>query len=115
MGSKAHPVPCDSGANICFFCRRAYGGCCWSEFDVKRGRPRFQPVPGWTAERVKLFQNGSAAGETRYIDTWHITACPLFVPDRPGRGGGKGKQGESDAAAVRRLVRTQGRYTRVKK
>lgn len=92
MSRKKSPVPGDSEANICVFCRRACGGCSWSEFDPMTGRPRFQPVPGWTAAAVRLFQNGSAAGETRYIDTWHITACPLFVPGRIGRPGKSGAE-----------------------
>jgi len=85
MRQGKYPIPSDSGANICFFCRRACGGCSWSAFDPAAGRPRFQPVPGWTAEPVKL--SGPEAGRTRYADTWHITACPLFALDRPGKPG----------------------------
>lgn len=54
------------GPNICFKCQRACGGCSWSA--------DFEPVPGWTAEPALL--NGG-------IETYHITACPLFLPDKP--------------------------------
>lgn len=55
------------GANICFDCARACGGCSWSR--------RFKPVPGWTAQRATL--PGGMSG-TR-IDTYQITACPQYV------------------------------------
>ena len=63
--------------NICFDCKRACGGCSWSENDPVTGKIRFEPVPGWTAERVPINLSWG-------IDfTYHITACPLFEPDEP--------------------------------
>lgn len=55
------------GANICFDCARACGGCSWSR--------RFKPVPGWTAQRATL--PGGTPGTT--IDTYQVTACPKYV------------------------------------
>ena len=59
------------GANICFMCKKACGGCSWSK--------SFEPVPGWTAEACQLPM--ASRYFTRYIETYHITACPEFEPD----------------------------------
>lgn len=70
-------------ANICIDCQRACGGCSWSEINPETGKPRFQPVEGWTAEEVLLLVGSS--GRNKVISqTYKITACPLFVPDRKG-------------------------------
>jgi hypothetical protein len=63
--------------NICFDCQNACGGCSWSELDPETGKTRFEPVLGWTAEPVTL--NLGWCIER----TYHITACPQFVPDPP--------------------------------
>ena len=62
-------------ANICFDCKNAVPddeghGCPWSR--------KFEPVEGWTAEVVKLNLGNGKVGET-----YHITKCPQFDPDRP--------------------------------
>ena len=62
--------------NICFDCQRACGGCSWSAIG-DYGRPRFEPVPGWTAEPTSFNIEG------RVVNTYHITACPQFKPDPP--------------------------------
>ena len=68
-------------ANICFDCQRACGDCPWSELDPETGRPRYAPVPGWTAEKTMLLLGCS--NHKRVIKpTYHITDCPLFVSDR---------------------------------
>lgn len=66
--------------NICFFCRNACGGCSWSAVDDETKRPRFEPVPGWTAtpHRLKI---GNCRYGAVYVDTYHITDCPLFDLD----------------------------------
>ena len=73
-------------ANICFDCQKACGGCSWSEIDPDTGKPRFQPVEGWTAKPVVIqVENGRA------VEGYHVTACPEFVKDEPRktvRGGG---------------------------
>lgn len=69
-------------SNICFDCRRACGGCSWSAYDRETDRIRFEPVTGWTAEPAVIF-SGSVGGRRYEIVTWHITACPLFIPDPP--------------------------------
>lgn len=59
--------------NICFDCKNAVPdkeghGCPWSR--------KFEPVPGWTAEPVKV-------GAGKYVvDTYCITDCPMFDEDR---------------------------------
>ena len=67
--------------NICFDCQRACGDCSWSEVDPVTKRVRFQPVPGWTAERVKV--NVDHGHGSFGVETYHITACPKFIPDEP--------------------------------
>ena len=55
-------------------------GCSWSR--------KFEPVEGWTAERVIL-----GIGNGKVCENWHITACPLF--DRDGvcpRSSGKSRR-----------------------
>ena len=61
-----------SQANICFSCARACGGCSWTGIDAK-GKLRWEPVPGWTAKKVKM-----RLGNHKVTDTYHITACPLY-------------------------------------
>ena len=60
-------------ANICIYCKNAVPddkghGCPWSR--------NFDPVPGWTAEPTVL-----KAGNSKPIETYHITACPMFDRD----------------------------------
>lgn len=70
-------------ASICFDCRRACGGCSWSEIDPKTGHPRFQPPEGCVTENYVRSDRKSADGEFR---TTRIVSCPLFVPDELLRG-----------------------------
>lgn len=67
-------------ANICFNCQRACGDCPWSEIDPETDKPRFQPVPGWTAKRVILRMN-VRKGSAEFVETYSITSCPMFIPD----------------------------------
>lgn len=68
-------------ANICIDCKKSCGGCSWSAADPVTGKLLFEPVPGWTAKKVKLRLGESKKGVMRYIDTYSITACPLFEKD----------------------------------
>lgn len=64
---------CRNGETICWTCRRSTNsGCPWSA--------RFQPVPGWTAERRDIL---SYDGE-KYIPTesYRVSVCPLYLEDR---------------------------------
>ena len=70
--------------NICFDCQKACGGCSWSELDPKTGKPRFEPVPGWTAKDV-LLNIGHLKSGDRFVKTYRISACPEFVPDEKRR------------------------------
>ena len=58
--------------NICFDCDNACGGCSWSAAGMD-GKLLFEPVPGWTAEKVTL---NWRKGKNDF--TYHITACPQF-------------------------------------
>lgn len=81
MNTEAYRPPYGSSASICFDCRRACGGCCWSKIDPETEHPRFQPVPGWTAEpSILCVYSGSAPA---LVQTWRVTACPLFLPGPP--------------------------------
>ena len=76
MKHARHSEPAQSKANICFNCKKACGGCPWTEIDSSTNRPKFTPVPGWTATKTKL---NMARGVI--IDSYHITECPLFDKD----------------------------------
>ena len=66
-----------SKCNICWDCENACGGCVWSEIDPETRKPRFEPVPGWTAEEVYINVSGR-----KNVKSYHITDCPQFAPDR---------------------------------
>lgn len=66
--------------NICFDCQKACGGCSWSAIDPVTLKPKFEPVPGWTAKKVTL-KTGHSHCKDWYVKTYHITDCPEFVPD----------------------------------
>lgn len=90
MGKKAGCKCRPAMTNICFDCQKACGGCSWSEINPDTGKPRFQPVEGWTAERV-LINIGNEGGARRLSETYHIMKCPEFVPD---------EQRESDSCNI---------------
>lgn len=69
-------------ANICIDCANACGGCPWSEIDQETGKPKFEPVPGWTAIPVRRRTGTDPRGKVM-MDTYHIIYCPLFKPDSP--------------------------------
>ena len=73
-------VPIKSKINICFDCKKSCGDCPWSAVDEDTRRPKFEPVPGWTAtpHRLKI---GNCRYGAVYVDTYHITDCPLFELD----------------------------------
>ena len=68
------PKPCRGRerGNICFECKNAVPsakrgtGCPWSR--------SFKPVPGWTAEPVRIDRHNGKGG----VDSYNITACPMF-------------------------------------
>ena len=82
------PVRKAGETNICFDCERACGGCPWSQYDDDKKRTGFKPAPGWTAEEVMYPVQHWDKG-IRWVRTYHITDCPLFVrtPDRKTPGG----------------------------
>ena len=72
-----NPNPHKKG-NICFDCENACGNCSWSAVGMD-GKLLFEPVPGWTAEKVTI-----NLGKGRATETYHITDCPQF--SRAGQG-----------------------------
>lgn len=51
---------------LCWMCQNACGDCSWSSC--------FQPVEGWTAEKV----------QRKTYDSYRIEKCPEYVPDKKG-------------------------------
>ena len=84
-------------SNICCECKKACGGCSWSEWDENTSTVRFEPVPGWEAKVVKL-----NLGDNKIVDTYSITACPLFEQEEKR----KNTTGEVDDDAFRRILDT---------
>lgn len=78
----ADKIPNDKKINICVDCDNAFGGCPWSEKNPETNRTRFEPVPGWTATKAYLSGGRMPNGEKRILETYRITECPLFVPDK---------------------------------
>ena len=58
---------------LCWACQKACGACSWSSC--------FQPVEGWTAEKV----------QRKTYDSYRIEKCPEYVPDRAGNSENKKK------------------------
>lgn len=58
---------------LCWTCRKAYGGCSWTEVDyTKKGWPiRFEPVKGWNAIPTK---------NEKYT-SFLVVSCPEYDPD----------------------------------
>ena len=72
------------GTNICFDCKKACGGCSWSEWDAVNKKPRFEPVKGWKAIKVPYL--GGAGRGAKIDSTYYITECPEFQPEDNYRG-----------------------------
>ena len=100
MSLEEYLVPYRDIANICWDCQRACGGSSWTTYDRETDTIRFETVPGWTAEPSVIYA-GSYRGRQYKIATYHITACPLFVPDPPR----ESNPGELDEEQLRQLMR----------
>lgn len=72
-------------ASLCFDCKKACGGCCWTAYDDKKRGVRFEPVPGWNAEEVELLMFASH-GRRYTTKTYRVIECPLFDKDDERRG-----------------------------
>lgn len=68
--------------SLCFNCQRACGGCSWSEVDAVTNKIRFEPVAGWTAEKRTMYFEGAMQS----CETYYVTACPKYIPDKPRKG-----------------------------
>ena len=82
MALTDYLIPVGQNTNICFNCQKACGDCSWSAIDPATKKPKFEPVPGWTAKKVML-NLGRNKTKNIFAETYHITACPEFVPDLP--------------------------------
>ena len=83
MALNDYLVPIVSGrynTNICIDCKKACGGCSWTEWDAEKRGVRFEPVEGWTAEEVDLLSY-IFRGKRYTTKTYHVMACPLFERD----------------------------------
>lgn len=59
---------------LCWFCRRACGGCSWSQ--------DFTPVAGWDAVPTKIkTQRDATTGEFILDDSFLVLACPEYEAD----------------------------------
>lgn len=67
--------------NRCAGCQRCIADCPWLHQD--------RPVPGWTAEAVRLTVRYYSGKRRQVIPTYRIAACPLYVPPPPWRLGGE--------------------------
>ena len=56
----------DEDDQLCYLCKRATGGCFWSDY--------FLPVKGWDAEPTII--NDSEIGE---IPSFKIKQCPQYI------------------------------------
>ena len=88
--------------NICFDCQNACGGCSWSEIKPDTKRPRFEPVPGWTAKKV-ILNCGTFKGGKVLVETYHITKCPQFIRDVKRKGDKRQLTEEQDKAFLANL------------
>lgn len=59
---------------ICWYCKRAGGGCAWSQ--------HFKPVNGWTAKPTIIKNKIKKKNGNTYISlcpSYRITECPEFI------------------------------------
>lgn len=71
-GGRLNTAPGISAANrssLCFECSRGGGLCSWSQ--------RFEPVPGWTAEKISL--RTQRKGKARQMETYRVIDCPGYA------------------------------------
>lgn len=71
---------------LCWDCKRACGGCPWSMSGTHHGMTRKpSPVDGWKARETTVRMQSTVNGvhnNARYVVSYIVEACPLFVPDR---------------------------------
>lgn len=101
---------------LCWWCQNAVPsaerghGCSWSR--------AAQPVPGWTAERRDVLMQGAGKRNARrVVESYLVTACPLFQRDGPAKittdkKGGKGVRTRSWDTARAQVLRDEGRSMR---
>ena len=66
----------NDGVQLCWSCKKACGGCPWTEVDPGTGKVRFEPIPGWTATKTAKNANGVL------MESYDIRDCPLYVEGR---------------------------------
>lgn len=87
------------GDTLCWECARACGLCPWSEYKRQR------PVPGWTAARKDVASSMSVDGRmvSYRVESYRVSACPLYVPDARESDAGKRDHRRWAKAEVARL------------
>lgn len=74
MSIEQYLAPAAPRANPCIDCACPIRRCPWLHAD--------KPVPGWTAARVSI-RLAVDHGRPHWVETYRITACPLFRPAPP--------------------------------
>ena len=60
----------------CWSCKKACGACSWSEADLKTGKIKYEPIPGWKAKKVPYRNPDGSKGYT-----YEIYDCPEYVAE----------------------------------
>ena len=56
-------------ATLCWYCKNAVNGCCWSR--------HFKPVEGWKAIPTTIYEKNEPEGMESYL----VLDCPAFEAD----------------------------------
>ena len=68
---------CTPSGQPCWTCKKACGGCSWSGVGPD-GRPKFEPVKGWKARKIRKHDNGNVV-----METYKILFCPEYEEEEP--------------------------------
>lgn len=63
---------------LCWNCGNAYGKCPWTEVDELTNRVKFQPVPGWVADKTNLKLHHDEKDEDF---SYLVHECPMFIKE----------------------------------
>lgn len=61
----------------CWTCKKACGGCSWTEVGPD-GRVKFEPIPGWDAEKSVRSRDGKTV-----MESYQINYCPEYEQEEP--------------------------------
>ena len=77
----------------CWTCKKACGGCSWTEVGPD-GKVKFDPIPGWSAEKSVRSRDGKTL-----MESYQINYCPEYEQEEP-----REAQSFSDTQRVRGLT-----------